>query len=77
MRKSITAEHIADKIDTDERFSRREETPVEVGGSSVLGFFTGHIGQGGGLFVMPLLSVLGIESEVATAASAPGIAGSG
>jgi hypothetical protein len=32
MVKNITADHLADKIDTDERFSRGEETAVEIGG---------------------------------------------
>ena len=58
-------------------FSLREETGVGLGGGSVLGFFAGLIGQGGGVFVVPLLYMLGIEAKVAAATSALVITGAG
>lgn len=58
-------------------FSGREETGVGLGGGSVLGFFAGLIGQGGGVFVVPLLYMLGIEAKVAAATSALVITGAG
>ncbi|MEF8825347.1 MAG: sulfite exporter TauE/SafE family protein [Halapricum sp.] len=58
-------------------FSRREETGVGLGGGSALGFFAGLIGQGGGVFVVPLLYMLGIEAKVAAATSALVITGAG
>lgn len=58
-------------------FSSREETAIGLGGGTVLGFMAGLIGQGGGVFVVPLLYMLGIEAKVAAATSALVITGSG
>jgi uncharacterized membrane protein YfcA len=41
-----------------------------VAAGSVLGFFAGLIGRGGGSFVVPLLYVAGLEAKVAAATSA-------
>lgn len=39
-------------------------------GGSVLGFFAGLIGRGGGSFVVPLLYIAGLEAKTAAATSA-------
>lgn len=48
-------------------FSSRERIGVGLSGGSVLGFFAGLVGRGGGSFVMPLLYTIGIETKVAAA----------
>lgn len=48
-------------------FSGRERLGIGLGGGSILGFFAGLIGRGGGSFVMPLLYTIGIEAKIAAA----------
>jgi len=43
---------------------------VGVFGGSILGFFAGLIGRGGGSFVVPLLYVIGLDMKIAVATSA-------
>jgi len=43
---------------------------VGIIGGSVLGFFAGLIGRGGGSFVVPLLYMVGLEPKIAAATSA-------
>ncbi|MFW6150095.1 MAG: sulfite exporter TauE/SafE family protein [Chloroflexota bacterium] len=48
----------------------RERLALGVGGGSVLGFFAGLIGRGGGSFVVPLLFMVGVAPKAAAATSA-------
>lgn len=50
--------------------SSRERTTLGIFGGSVLGFFAGLIGRGGGSFVVPLLYIAGLEAKTAAATSA-------
>ena len=52
-----------------EKFSSTERKILGVSGGSVLGFFAGLIGRGGGSFVVPLLYILGLEAKMAIATS--------
>lgn len=52
------------------KFSSRESTILGISGGSVLGFFAGLIGRGGGSFVVPLLYIAGLETKTAAATSA-------
>jgi hypothetical protein len=52
-----------------EPFSQRN-IKVGVFGGSILGFFAGLIGRGGGSFVVPLLYVIGLDIKIAAATSA-------
>lgn len=49
----------------DEGFSSRERIGVGLGGGSILGFFAGLVGRGGGSFVMPLLYTMGVNAKTA------------
>jgi len=51
-------------------FSSKERTILGISGGSVLGFFAGLIGRGGGSFVVPLLYIAGVEAKTAAATSA-------
>jgi uncharacterized membrane protein YfcA len=51
-------------------FSPKERAALGVFGGSVLGFFAGLIGRGGGSFVVPLLYMAGLEATTAAATSA-------
>ena len=51
-------------------FSSKERTFLGVSGGSVLGFFAGLIGRGGGGFVVPLLYIAGLGAKTAAATSA-------
>lgn len=51
-------------------FSSKERTILGISGGSVLGFFAGLIGRGGGSFVVPLLYIAGLEAKTAAATSA-------
>ncbi|MGQ4871040.1 MAG: sulfite exporter TauE/SafE family protein [Candidatus Thorarchaeota archaeon] len=50
--------------------SRRERVILGLCGGSVLGFFAGLIGRGGGSFVVPMLYMAGLDPKVAAATSA-------
>jgi hypothetical protein len=50
--------------------SPKKSIKVGVLGGSILGFFAGLIGRGGGSFVMPLLYVIGLDMKIAVATSA-------
>jgi len=50
--------------------SRRGQTILGVSSGSILGFFAGLIGRGGGSFVVPLLYIAGLEAKLAAATSA-------
>ncbi len=51
-------------------FSSKERKILGISGGSVLGFFAGLIGRGGGSFVVPLLYIAGLEAKTAAATSA-------
>lgn len=51
-------------------FSSKERIVLGVFGGSVLGFFAGLIGRGGGSFVVPLLYIAGLRAKTAAATSA-------
>jgi len=51
-------------------FSSKERIILGISGGSVLGFFAGLIGRGGGSFVVPLLYIAGLEAKTAAATSA-------
>ena len=51
-------------------FTPKGKIALGVSGGSVLGFFAGLIGRGGGSFVVPLLYIAGLETKVAAATSA-------
>jgi uncharacterized membrane protein YfcA len=51
-------------------FSSKQRGVLGVSGGSVLGFFAGLIGRGGGSFVVPLLYMAGLEAKTAAATSA-------
>jgi uncharacterized membrane protein YfcA len=51
-------------------FSPKKRGALGVIGGSVLGFFAGLIGRGGGSFVVPLLYMVGLEATTAAATSA-------
>jgi len=51
-------------------FSSRERKILGISGGSVLGFFAGLIGRGGGSFVVPLLYIAGLGAKTAAATSA-------
>ena len=53
-----------------EEFSPKERTILGILGGSVLGFFAGLIGRGGGSFVVPLLYIAGLGAKTAAATSA-------
>lgn len=46
-------------------FSSKERIFLGVSGGSILGFFAGLIGKGGGSFVVPLLYIAGLEAKAA------------
>ncbi len=48
----------------------KERTVLGVSGGSILGFFAGLLGRGGGSFVVPLLYIAGLEAKAAAATSA-------
>jgi uncharacterized membrane protein YfcA len=50
--------------------SSRQRVVLGITAGSVLGFFAGLIGRGGGSFVVPLLYMAGLEAKVAAATSA-------
>jgi|Deesub1362A_J573_1020465.scaffolds.fasta_scaffold02098_12 hypothetical protein len=50
--------------------SARGKIVLGMGGGSILGFFAGLIGRGGGSFVVPLLYIAGLEPRLAAATSA-------
>jgi hypothetical protein len=50
--------------------SPKRSIEMSVFGGSVLGFFAGLIGRGGGSFVVPLLYVIGLDMKIAAATSA-------
>ncbi len=50
--------------------SSRQRTILGISGGSILGFFAGLIGRGGGSFVVPLLFIAGLEAKTAAATSA-------
>lgn len=50
--------------------SRKKTIEVGILGGSILGFFAGLIGRGGGGFVVPLLYVMGLDIKIAAATSA-------
>ena len=50
--------------------SSKERTILGISGGSILGFFAGLLGRGGGSFVVPLLYIAGLEAKVAAATSA-------
>lgn len=51
-------------------FTTKGKTVLGASGGSVLGFFAGLIGRGGGSFVVPLLYITGLEAKAAAATSA-------
>jgi len=57
--------------------SARERVVLGVSAGSVLGFFAGLIGRGGGSFVVPLLYIAGLDPRAAAATSALVVTGSG
>jgi uncharacterized membrane protein YfcA len=50
--------------------SSRQRILLGITAGSILGFFAGLIGRGGGSFVVPLLYMAGLEAKVAAATSA-------
>jgi hypothetical protein len=50
--------------------STKRGIKIGILGGSILGFFAGLIGRGGGSFVVPLLYVIGLDIKVAAATSA-------
>ncbi|MCD6181660.1 MAG: sulfite exporter TauE/SafE family protein [Candidatus Cloacimonetes bacterium] len=48
----------------------KERTVLGISGGSILGFFAGLLGRGGGSFVVPLLYIAGLEAKAAAATSA-------
>jgi len=54
-----------------------EKLVIGIIGGSVLGFFAGLIGRGGGSFVVPLLFIMGLDTKLAAATSAVVITFSG
>ena len=50
--------------------SRRGQTVLGISAGSILGFFAGLIGRGGGSFVVPLLCIAGLDVRLAVATSA-------
>ncbi len=50
--------------------STKRGIEIGISGGSILGFFAGLIGRGGGSFVVPLLYVIGLDIKVAAATSA-------
>jgi len=50
--------------------SQRGQTILGISSGSILGFFAGLIGRGGGSFVVPLLYIAGLEAKLAAATSA-------
>jgi len=52
------------------KLSQRGQTVLGISGGSILGFFAGLIGRGGGSFVVPLLYIAGLEAKLAAATSA-------
>jgi uncharacterized membrane protein YfcA len=59
------------------QLSRRGQTILGISGGSILGFFAGLIGRGGGSFVVPLLYIAGLETKLAAATSATVVTFSG
>ena len=57
--------------------SSRQRVLLGIVAGSVLGFFAGLIGRGGGSFLVPLLYMAGLEAKVAAATSALVVAFSG
>ncbi len=53
-----------------ENLSSTERRIMGFSGGSILGFFAGLIGRGGGSFVVPLLYMAGLEAKTAAATSA-------
>ena len=53
-----------------ENFSSKDRYVIGFSGGSLLGFFAGLIGRGGGSFVTPLLYITGLEAKTAAATSA-------
>jgi len=52
-----------------ERFSSKKRFLLGIGAGSILGFFAGLIGRGGGSFVVPLLYIAGLQPKIAAATS--------
>jgi len=52
------------------KLSSRGRFLLGIIGGSILGFFAGLIGRGGGSFVVPLLYIAGLEAKLASATSA-------
>jgi len=52
------------------KLSTGKKTLLGIIGGSILGFFAGLIGRGGGSFVVPLLYIAGLEAKFAAATSA-------
>jgi len=50
--------------------SQRGQTILGISSGSILGFFAGLIGRGGGSFVVPLLYIAGLDTKLAAATSA-------
>lgn len=50
--------------------SQRGQTILGIASGSILGFFAGLIGRGGGSFVVPLLYIAGLDTKLAAATSA-------
>jgi len=50
--------------------TRRGQTVLGVSAGSILGFFAGLIGRGGGSFMVPLLYIAGLDARLAVATSA-------
>lgn len=50
--------------------SSRQRVILGISAGSILGFFAGLIGRGGGSFVVPLLYIAGLEAKIAAATSA-------
>ena len=50
--------------------SSKERRVLGISGGSILGFFAGLLGRGGGSFVVPLLYIAGLEAKAAAATSA-------
>lgn len=50
--------------------SAKRGIKVGILGGSILGFFAGLLGRGGGSFVMPMLYIIGLDMKVAVATSA-------
>ncbi len=52
------------------KMNPKERTVLGISGGSILGFFAGLLGRGGGSFVVPLLYIAGLEAKAAAATSA-------